>query len=335
MDDVDDSRSFVTLGMFIIDEFSFLNEEDRPVGRSFAPQIGGGTYTAIGARIWLPSNQLGMVVDKGPDFPVDMETTLLEYGSEMWMFRYQPGHRTTRALNSYRGEHRSFEYKTPRIRLTPADLEGTKLAKPKILHFVCSPSRALSIISEFNAAWEPITIYEPIPICCVPGELDELTFVLRSISIFSPNAEEALSLLSLPLPPSKESIELATDKFLEIGVGRNKSGWVIIRCGALGAYMKSEMKKGIWVQSYWTAQDDDKIVDVTGAGNSFLGGLAAGMIISGDMYQAVLYATVSASFIIEQEGLPAVTYTPMEEWNGDQPLRRLDALRKRHENTAN
>jgi hypothetical protein len=48
-----------------------------------------------------------------------------------------------------------------------------------------------------------------------------------------------------------------------------------------------------------------------------------------------LYATVSASFIIEQEGLPAVTYTPTEEWNGDQPFRRLDALRKRHENTAN
>lgn len=77
------------------------------------------------------------------------------------------------------------------------------------------------------------------------------------------------------------------------------------------------------------------------------------MIISGDMYQgwhssvpvggkqfirvglAALYATVSASFIIEQEGLPVVTYTPTEEWNGDQPLRRLDALRQRHENTAN
>jgi len=49
----------------------------------------------------------------------------------------------------------------------------------------------------------------------------------------------------------------------------------------------------------------------------------------------VLYATVSASFIIEQEGLPAVTYTPTEAWNGNQPFRRLDALRKRHENTAN
>ena len=77
------------------------------------------------------------------------------------------------------------------------------------------------------------------------------------------------------------------------------------------------------------------------------------MLITGDMYQgwhsvigrkfrlmfivwlATLYATVSASFIIEQEGLPAVTYTPTEEWNGDQPFRRLEALRKRHENTAN
>lgn len=91
-----------------------------------------------------------------------------------------------------------------------------------------------------------------------------LAISINSSLICSPNAEEALSLLSLPLPPSKESIELATDKFLEIGVGRNKSGWVIIRCGALGAYMRSEMKKGMWVQAYWTAQDDDKIVDVTG-----------------------------------------------------------------------
>jgi hypothetical protein len=48
-----------------------------------------------------------------------------------------------------------------------------------------------------------------------------------------------------------------------------------------------------------------------------------------------LFGTVSASFIIEQEGLPAMTHTPTEEWNGDQPLRRLDALRKRHENISN
>lgn len=250
-------------------------------------------------------------MDKGNDFPIPIERKLLEYGQDMWLFRDQPHHSTTRANNSYKGEHRGFEYIAPRIRLTPKDLEGTKLEKPKILHFICSPSRALAISSEVGGAWKPITIFEPIPDRCIPEELPALKNVLPLISILSPNAEEALSLLSLPLPPSRESIELAADKFVQIGVGQDKTGWVVIR------------------NAYWTTEDNHKIVDVTGAGNSFLGGLAAGIILSGDMYEATLYATVSASFVIEQEGLPMVTFTPTEAWNEDQPSRRLDALRTR------
>ena len=34
----DDSLAFVTLSMFIIDEFSFLDEQGCPTGRSFLPQ---------------------------------------------------------------------------------------------------------------------------------------------------------------------------------------------------------------------------------------------------------------------------------------------------------
>ena len=45
---------------------------------------------------------------------------------------------------------------------------------------------------------------------------------------------------------------------------------------------------------------------------------------------AALHATVSASFVIEQEGLPVMALTPTEVWNGDQPSRRLYALRERH-----
>ena len=50
---------------------------------------------------------------------------------------------------------------------------------------------------------------------------------------------------------------------------------------------------------------------------------------------ATLYATISASFVIEQEGLPHITQTPDEEgtqlelWNGDSPQRRLQALQIR------
>ena len=77
-----------------------------------------------------------------------------------------------------------------------------------------------------------------------------------------------------------------------------------------------------------------------------MGGLSAGLLLAQeDVYQgnrrlgtsekllltiftsAVLYATVSASFVIEQEGLPHLTREEeVELWNRDTPKRRLDKL---------
>jgi len=57
----------------------------------------------------LPATDVGMIVDKGYDFPEDIENKLLNYGKEMWMFRQQPDCSTTRAINSYRGENRGYE----------------------------------------------------------------------------------------------------------------------------------------------------------------------------------------------------------------------------------
>jgi hypothetical protein len=82
--------------------------------------------------------------------------------------------------------------------------------------------------------------------------------------IDSPNAEEALSLLSIFDPPSKNLIEGAADRFLEMGIGENNTGHVVIRSGAMGAYFKSRTTPGRWVDAYWTSTDSGKIVDVTG-----------------------------------------------------------------------
>lgn len=46
-------------------------------------------------------------------------------------------------------------------------------------------------------------------------------------------------------------------------------------------------------------------------------------------YPAALYASVSASFIIEQSGLPTVTPDNSGHWNNDSPARRLEALKAR------
>ena len=60
----------------------------------------------------------------------------------------------------------SFQYLTPRIRITPKDLVDSPLRRPTTLHFICSPSRALAITSEVHEDpdWNPVAIYEPIPV---------------------------------------------------------------------------------------------------------------------------------------------------------------------------
>ncbi|KAI0269250.1 hypothetical protein BC834DRAFT_865496 [Gloeopeniophorella convolvens] len=180
------TRHFVSLGMFIIDEFAFLDHAGRPTGRSLAPQIGGGgTYANIGARLWLPPSKLGMIVDKGSDFPQEIDALLRAYGQDMWLFRNQPDAGTTRALNLYKGDHRDFQYLTPRIRITPRDLAGTALACPAVLHFICSPTRAAVITAQVAEVdgWSPISVYEPIPDRCIPEELPALRDVLPLVSV--------------------------------------------------------------------------------------------------------------------------------------------------------
>ncbi|KAJ3723217.1 Ribokinase-like protein [Lentinula raphanica] len=326
------TKTFVTLGMFIIDEFSYTDTEGRTTRASKSEIGGGGTYAALGARIWLSPEQVGMIVDKGYDFPSEIEDKLKTYGEDMWFSRPQKEAQTTRALNLYTGDHRGFKYLTPRIRITPRDLVNTTLDRPKMLHFICSPSRAFVIVSETKDLedWNPIMIYEPIPDKCIPEELPALIRILPSIDILSPNAEEALSLLSIPIanPISKTSVEEAANRFLELGA----KDAVIIRSGEMGAYVLTRKGVGKWIAAFWTNTDLPKIVDVTGAGNSFLGGLAAGLLLAdGDVYEAAFFASVSASFVIEQSGLPAFTSSAdgSEQWNNESPLRRLEALKRR------
>jgi len=94
------------------------------------------------------------------------------------------------------------------------------------------------------------------------------------------------------------------------------------------------------VNAYWSGpENSNNVVDVTGAGNSFLGGFAAGLILShGDILEAVLHGSVSASYIIEQLGLPNMSHTindSEELWNGDSPRDRLQKIRKQFHESAN
>ncbi|KAG8830343.1 hypothetical protein FRC17_005029 [Serendipita sp. 399] len=320
-------RTFMTLGMFIMDRFEYLDEDGQPTGREAEEQAsGGGTYAAIGARMFLPDEQVAMIVDRGHDFQPSVQETLNSYGNRMWIFRDHQDRETTRALNLYRGEHRGFEYLTPRLRITPKDY--TDEQRGRYLHFICSPKRAKEIMSQVGGIpeWDPVTIFEPIPDRCVPSELPALRDILQVIHILSPNASEACNLLSIQYQdePDKETVERAADILYSFGIGPRGQGAVVIRSGASGAYVKDSQSKGKWVDAYYTAIDAGRVVDVTGAGNAFLGGLAAGLsLCEDDIYIATVYGTVAASFVIEQHGLPSLMNN---RWNDGDPVERVQEV---------
>lgn len=107
------------------------------------------------------------------------------------------------------------------------------------------------------------------------------------IAVFSPNLLELRSILSIPhSPPTLSHVEFAARQFQTLLLSRSSGSQIpaiIVRAGELGAYTLSSNWTG-WIPAFWTKEDQGKIVDVTGGGNSFLGGLVASLLISdGDM----------------------------------------------------
>ena len=108
----------------------------------------------------------------------------------------------------------------------------------------------------------------------------------------------------MPKEPTKDLVEEACRRFLELGVGPGGNGSVVIRSGAMGACIATRGTSCTWVDAFWTDDDAGKVVDVTGrfryyptsgtwlmgipagAGNAFLGGLGAGLVLAnGDVHE--------------------------------------------------
>ncbi|KAF4446464.1 hypothetical protein F53441_9868 [Fusarium austroafricanum] len=92
-----------------------------------------------------------------------------------------------------------------------------------------------------------------------------------------------------------------------------------------------EVDPGIekWVPAYH--KDSSKVVDPTGGGNTFLGGLGVALARGESLEDAVAWGTVAASFAIEQVGVPTMGRDGegREAWNGHNVEARLREFRQR------
>lgn len=125
-------------------------------------------------------------------------------------------------------------------------------------------------------------MYEPIPDRCRPDELEALRQVLPAIAVFSPNHEEAWAFFGVSAADAnargRPGVEVVARRFLAEGA----ADLVVIRSGPMGAYAlrrgggehkQEEEEEGFWIpafHSYETGKSTGQVVDVTGAGNSFL-----------------------------------------------------------------
>ncbi|WVR03315.1 hypothetical protein IAU60_000306 [Kwoniella sp. DSM 27419] len=345
-----------TLGMFIIDEYAYTDAEGRVTRTGDESIGGGGIFAMTAARAFLPPTHCGLLVDCGPDFPPHMAETLESLGRDMIYFRARTSP-TTRAVNIYSGGaigtgHQSFEYLSQRINLLPRDLilPPSPFASPflpEYIHVVCNTERARLVLDDMESirrvglegglgqGWSGKLIWEPMPSSCVPAELDAAISLAPSFLIISPNLLELQTLLAISpadtsQPHHAEEAAFALYRRLQTAIPGSTPPAIIVRAGELGSFTLSSQWTG-WVPPYYETADQDKVIDVTGGGNAFLGGLCAGLLLTnGDMRLSSIYASTAASFAIQQRGLPTLTTTARGElWNGDDPYERLRTVARR------
>lgn len=276
---------FVSFSNVIIDDI-YLSD-----GRTSLSTLGGsGTHALVGMRVW--SDRLGLVASVGNDIEEGQRRRLAGL-ADLRGLVIRPDCSTPRARQFFDpsqeerievlADAADFERCKPRPDELPPDY-----ARAHGFHItwgsVEEHSSLVTMLQERNSAliiaWEPS-----------PGQVREPRRVLQraigQVDVFSPNLREG-RLMSGHHEPSAVCAELL--------------GWgarcVALRLGADGSLLCTA-DAGWRIPAVPT-----RVVDTTGAGNSYCGGLLTGL---GSGYPAVesgLRAAVSSSFAIEQFGIP-------------------------------
>lgn len=191
--------------------------------------------------------------------------------------------------------------------------------------------------SAVKAASRPLFIWEPVPDLCTPEEYENCLKALKHVNIVSPNHGELGGFFGKDTN-GKDAVDFRLiedlcNQWLQSGIGSDGSGGSVVRCGKDGCLVS---RNGVqkWLPAYH--QSAEKVVDPTGGGNGFLGGLSIGLVRAGptpgvgNLEEAAAWGSISASLAIEQVGMPMLMHNPDgEQWNGVRVEERLLDFKKR------
>jgi sugar/nucleoside kinase (ribokinase family) len=323
-----------------------LNDTVYADGRtSMADPGGNALYAAVGANIW--SHQVGIAAVVGYDWPSEY-THKLEQSAINTLGLVQKNEETLRAWTIYElsGYRRYFSRNTEVVLLTPSPFSSTPLTAAEgaayseaarqvhvrnsplphelpaslwnVASIHLSPMRLETTLAWVEALQDRPNIFVSLDILPYPlnGNFDQpdLLKLLRRADAFMPSEAEAESLM-----PGFEA-EIFCREIADRG-----PKLVVIKQGDHGATLYDRERDAFYQILPYPANVDD----LTGAGDSFCGGFAVGYLETGDPWQAALYGTVSASFIIEGfGGLHALQISHAQAEQRLNVLREINQARK-------
>ncbi len=283
---------FAAMAGLIIDDIVLPTGETR-----MGVPGGSGTHSVWGMRIW--SDSVGLVASYGADCPREILAAFEQAGIALHRAAANP-EPTPRCWQVFEfNQHRTEIFRTSEAdfyRLQPvlADIP-TAWQSAAGFHLLHEAKDMPEYARCLRAGGVRCLLAEPPPTDFTPEKLDQFAAFLPLVDVFSPNGEESAQLLGTDDPDG------IVARFLEMGVPV-----VALRMGAAGSLVATRWKR--WRIPVLPVP----VVDVTGAGNSYCGGFLVGYAQTGDPRSAGLYGAVSASFTIEQFGLPVIDQTTTE-----------------------
>lgn len=276
--------------------------------------LGGASPHALaGMRVW--SQGLGCVAIVGYDFDTAQQTQLAALGIDQRGLRRRADRPTARSWQLIEADSRRTEvFRTSladfledsaQFEEIPADYQQGRGAH---LYWAPSPEEAPDLLARLRQVnqqlclvWEPGFQWHRSS----PGGL---AAAMPLADLVSPDEVMALAMTG------QSTVGAALATYLDWG-----ARLVAIRMGPAGSLVGQAGGRRWHIPAV-----APKLVDVTGAGNAYCGGFLVGLTEGLSPREAALRATVSASFALEQFGLPEI-----DDQTTASAVERLDWARQR------
>jgi sugar/nucleoside kinase (ribokinase family)/fructoselysine-6-P-deglycase FrlB-like protein len=266
----------------------------HPNGETTMASPGGNTiYAATGALIWGLS--VGVVARVGADFPVAPLDRLRDAGLDTGGLRPIEGPTVRNWVIYERDGHRSWVYRTPperrlEVAPSPGDIPtgwtDQKQDRAPVVHVAAMPFEAAAgIAGHLRAEGRRAVVTLDTHEAWSAGR-DEVLSLARRVDVFVPSHGELAAILGYD-DPERACRELQAE-----GVSA-----VVVKCGEKGALVSTPGGPPVRIPP-----PDVAVLDATGAGDTFCGGLAAGLAVGESLVVAAQRGSATAGAALGASG---------------------------------